>query len=764
MSIRSPRAMARAAIAITTTAALGLSMSAVANGQSANPDDNVVFDELRGPDTVAPSLDWIERELAANGGSLPSQFDATGQTPDWGLTADAVLALNRGGRGAEESAITATGLMAASINDYITGQTFGDPNGVYAGPVGKSLVTAIVQRQDPNDFGGVDLEALSRAAIQQTGTQAGRFSDQNSDFGDFSNGFGQALNVLGLSATPDGVPENAADFLLAQQCPNGGFRNNYDNMPLTRGCDDNAQADVDGSGFALQALLVLDSSAEVDEAIEKAAAWLASVQRGNGAFPNSAGTENSNTSGLVAQALAATGDPSAAVNAATWISTITVTEAETADGTPSPVDIGAIAFTKGAFDTALVSGLPTDVAGRDQWRRATTQAVLASLPVFFPSTFVAGSFGRFLDTRPDGSTVDGEDVGGGPVAAGAVVEFQIAGRGGVPDDAEAVAGNVTIADVGQRGFATVWDCSEPRPGSSSVNYAGPGAAYPNAVITKLSDEGTVCVFVQRQAQVIFDVNGFFPFGSGYEPAAGRFGDTRPDGSTVDGEDVGGGPVAAGAVVEFQIAGRGGVPDDAEAVAGNVTIADVGQRGFATVWDCSEPRPGSSSVNYAGPGAAYPNAVITKLSEEGTVCVFVQRQAQVIFDVNGFFPFGSGYEPAAGRFGDTRPDGSTVDGEDVGGGPVAAGAVVEFQIAGRGGVPDDAEAVAGNVTIADVGQRGFATVWDCSEPRPGSSSVNYAGPGAAYPNAVITKLSDEGTVCVFVQRQAQVIFDVNGVLS
>ncbi|MEM9517434.1 MAG: prenyltransferase/squalene oxidase repeat-containing protein [Actinomycetota bacterium] len=506
MSIRSSRAIARVVIALSTTAALGLSMSAVANGQSTPPDDNVALAELRGPDTVAPSLDWIERELAANGGSLPSSFDDTGQTPDWGLTADAILALNSGGRGAEESATTATGLMAANINDYITGQTFGDPNGVYAGPVGKSFVTAIAQRQDPNDFGGVDLEALSRVAIEQTGLQAGRFSDRNSIFGNFSNGFGQAYNILGLSTTPDGVPENAAAFLLDQQCPNGGFRLNYDTTPATRGCDDNAEVDVDGSGLALQALLVLGDGPEVIEAIEKVSAWLTSIQRGNGSFPNSAGTENSNTSGVVAQALAAVGDPSAADNAAMWISTITVTEAETADGTPSPVDIGAIAFTKGAFDTALTSGLPTDVAGRDQWRRATTQAVLASLPVFLPENFV-GTLGRFLDTRSGGSTVDGEDVGGGPVAAGAVVEFQIAGRGGVPDDAEAIAGNVTITDVGQRGFGTVWDCSEPRPGSSSVNYAGPGAAYPNAVITELSDEGTVCVFVQRQAQVIFDVTG-----------------------------------------------------------------------------------------------------------------------------------------------------------------------------------------------------------------------------------------------------------------
>ena len=117
-----------------------------------------------------------------------------------------------------------------------------------------------MQNADVHSFGGVDLEALSRAAMQTSGIHEGRFSDV-SMYGDFSNGFGQALNILALSQTQARrAREAAVDFLLAQQCPAGGFRLLYDGPfsgppePLTRGCVDDADADTDATSFALDAL------------------------------------------------------------------------------------------------------------------------------------------------------------------------------------------------------------------------------------------------------------------------------------------------------------------------------------------------------------------------------------------------------------------------------------------------------------------------------------------------------------------------------
>ena len=46
--------------------------------------------------SAEPALLWIEGELNDNGGTLPSPFGG----PDFGLTNDAIIALNTGGRGA----------------------------------------------------------------------------------------------------------------------------------------------------------------------------------------------------------------------------------------------------------------------------------------------------------------------------------------------------------------------------------------------------------------------------------------------------------------------------------------------------------------------------------------------------------------------------------------------------------------------------------------------------------------------------------------
>ena len=114
-----------------------------------------------------PALLWVEAELADTGGAFPFSFDPT-QT-DWGLTIDAILALNAGGRGTEPAATDATAGLAANINDYITGEAFGDVGSHYAGPIGKTMLAAAVQNADIHSFGGVDLEALSRAAMQTVG-------------------------------------------------------------------------------------------------------------------------------------------------------------------------------------------------------------------------------------------------------------------------------------------------------------------------------------------------------------------------------------------------------------------------------------------------------------------------------------------------------------------------------------------------------------------------------------------------------------------
>jgi hypothetical protein len=127
------------------------------------------------------ALSWIESELADNGGTLPSSFDPT--AADWGLTLDAVIALHLGGRGTGAAATAAVDAFALAPGDYVTGEAFGDVGSAYAGPIGKSLYALGLLGEDVNAVGGFDLEALSRAAIVDSGDFAGRFSDVSGSFG-----------------------------------------------------------------------------------------------------------------------------------------------------------------------------------------------------------------------------------------------------------------------------------------------------------------------------------------------------------------------------------------------------------------------------------------------------------------------------------------------------------------------------------------------------------------------------------------------------
>jgi hypothetical protein len=383
-----------------------------------------------------------------------------------------------------------------------------------------------------------------------------------------------------------------------------------------------------------------------------------------------------------------------------------------------------------------------------------------------PPTYTAINPARILDTRPGGSTVDGTSQGGGATAPGQTLELQVAGRAGVPEDAVAAVLNITATDTTGWGYAAVFPCGEARPNASNLNYTEAGDTRPNAVVTKLGAGGKVCIFTgEAGAQLIADVDGFFPPGAAYESLnPGRVLDTRPGGSTVDNTFVGGGATANGQTIELQIAGRHGVPNDAEAVVLNVTATDTLGWGYVVAYPCGETPPTASNLNYTEQGQTTPNAVVTKLGAGGTICLATgEAGAQLIADVSGYFPAGSGYTPMnPARMLDTRPGTSTVDNIGVGVGLIPAGATVQLPIAGRAGVPNNAQGAVLNVTMTGTTGWAYVTVYPCDEARPNASNLNSTEADQTRPNAVFTKLGGDGRVCLFVGEAAtHLIVDVDG---
>ncbi len=415
----------------------------------------------------------------------------------------------------------------------------------------------------------------------------------------------------------------------------------------------------------------------------------------------------------------------------------------TASTLPGGVTLTAAGLLSG---TPIAAGsFPLTVTVRDA--AGCTSTVSRTLTVNPTSDYVPLVPVRLLDTRPEGQV----GYTGGRPAAGQTVQLDVTrtGTSNVPDDALAVALNVTGTNASVAGFVTVWPCGETQPTASNLNLR-PGVISPNLVISKIGTGGKVCMFTQSGADLIADLNGYVPAGSRYVPLVPeRLLDTRPPAQL----GYTGSKPAAGATVVIQVTGAGAskIPANATAAVLNVTGVDANAAGFATVWPCGAPRPTTSNLNLVAGGTS-PNLIISKIGDGGRVCVFVQSSMDLAADVSGFVPAGSSYRPVVPeRLLDTR------DALEP-----AAGSTTELVIVGAGvtQVPAGTNAVVLNVTGIDAVADGFVTVWPCGTTRPTASNLNLVS-GGISPNLVIAKLGTGGKVCIYIQAAAQLVVDVNG---
>ena len=400
----------------TTTSTVTTSTTAPTSSTSTVPGTTVAPTP---EDPAAPAaLDWLERELTQHDGAMPA---AVGEGSDWGLTIDAIIALQLGGRGNAPATLRALEQVTAHVVDYTTGSSWGEPQTRFAGPTAKTIVGLSVSGRPTTQASGNDLAADLVGLMRTSGADLGRFSDTGDAATDTSNGFSQALGVLALART-QGVPAAAVSFLLAQQCPGGGFRIVY---ASSGGCTNDAQSDTDSTSLAIQALQSIATTTgsaaqradtgtvqgQAGAAMARAATWLGAQQDPmNGAFGGTGVTAapNSNSSGLAAQSLLGIGQSDQARKAAVWITTLQLSE-------PAD-DAGAIAYNPAALAEAETDQISE--VGRDQWRRATSQAVLGlglpSLGSVQGVVLAEGQSpgdGQARNQVPDSPTTGGSQVG-----------------------------------------------------------------------------------------------------------------------------------------------------------------------------------------------------------------------------------------------------------------------------------------------------------------------------------------------------------------
>ncbi|MFN8021686.1 MAG: hypothetical protein U0Q03_09195 [Acidimicrobiales bacterium] len=122
---------------------------------------------------------------------------------------------------------------------------------------------------------------------------------------------------------------------------------------------------------------------------------------------------------------------------------------------------------------------------------------------------------RLMDSRADGTTVDGAMRATGVLRAGEPIDLLVTGRGGVPSNATSVALNVTVTNPTDAAYLTVYPSGAPRPTASNLNVLR-GQTVPNLVLAGVGDGGKVSVFLNKgSADVVIDVLGYVVAPTGY---------------------------------------------------------------------------------------------------------------------------------------------------------------------------------------------------------------------------------------------------------
>jgi len=350
------------------------------------------------------------------------------------------------------------------------------------------------------------------------------------------------------------------------------------------------------------------------------------------------------------------------------------------------------------------------------------------------------------------------------VAPGSDLRVPITEAPGAPTGATGVSMNVTVVDPVADGYLTVWPCGDPQPGTSSLNFTA-GQIVANAVISKIDATGLVCFASTVAAHVLVDVNSWFTAGAGFTPMVpARLFDTRLGTGGVPAAKVGA-LDGSGPALRVPVLGQVGIPSTGVvAVSMNVTVTRSkvdGSGGYVTVYPCTPTVPNVSSLNFTT-DQTVPNAVIVPVNGPD-MCFYVRGNADLIADVNGWFGSGSTFNALApSRIADTRvPIG--VSKAKIGKLDGTGGALI-VPVLGVGGVPTyNVAAVSLNVTVANTdapSYGGYVTVYPCGQTPPNASNLNFMK-SKVVPNAVIAPVAADGSVCIYVYGQSDVIVDVNG---
>jgi hypothetical protein len=269
--------------------------------------------------SVTPTTTFPQTSSARSGAQwLASQLTEAGYVPssttpgqaDLSGTANTVLALAAAGVD-PTGAYAALGYLESNLGSYVTDAGADGP-----GQLALLILDAHALGVSPYAFGGTDLVSRLVATEQTSGPDAGLFGTETQAADYAAGGYQQGLALAALAAagvTSGSQVVSAVDWLVGQQCPDGGWtspdlaNNACSGTPATF-----AGPDTNSTALAVEGLA---AQGDLTPAVSTSAlAFFTSGQDADAGwsyYPNTVatpGVTDPNSTGLVIQALVALGD------------------------------------------------------------------------------------------------------------------------------------------------------------------------------------------------------------------------------------------------------------------------------------------------------------------------------------------------------------------------------------------------------------------------------------------------------------------------
>jgi hypothetical protein len=216
--------------------------------------------------------------------------------------------------------------------------------------------------------------------------------------------------------------------------------------------------------------------------------------------------------------------------------------------------------------------------------------------------------------------------------------LDVAGTNGIPANAEAITGNLTVVGQTRAGYLSITPNSTANPTTSMLNFPL-GDVRANGVTVPLNGSGNLWIVYKASGgstHVILDVTGYFvegTTGKTFVPVdPSRILDTR-NGTGLANKFNANTPRA------WDTAGQGGVGSDAIAVIGNVTVTEQTKAGYVSLTPTNIANPTTSTINFPlGDNRA--NNFTVKLSGTGFLSAVYKAPAgartHLIVDITGYY--------------------------------------------------------------------------------------------------------------------------------